>query len=113
MDANKNVRATAKAAKLSLRITDPQSPGAIVPEPECQHNKNRSLRFCEMEPMNGDAFGPVSSEGIRYERAQTKWDLNPMVQLFQGNPIIEIFQIVIAICSIWIIASEVMRRAGQ
>lgn len=36
-----------------------------------------------------------------------------MVQLFQGNPIIEIFQIVIAICSIWIIASEVMRRAGQ
>jgi hypothetical protein len=33
--------------------------------------------------------------------------------LFQGNPIIELFQITIAVCSVWIIASEVMRRARQ
>jgi hypothetical protein len=36
-----------------------------------------------------------------------------MFDLFHGNPIIELFQVVIAVCSIWIIASEVMRRAGH
>jgi hypothetical protein len=36
-----------------------------------------------------------------------------MLDLFQGNPIIELFQITIAVCSVWIIASEVMRRARQ
>jgi hypothetical protein len=41
MDAKKNVRATAKAAKLRLRITEPSVPGTIVPEPESEHNKNR------------------------------------------------------------------------
>ena len=36
-----------------------------------------------------------------------------MVHLFQGNPVIELFQIVIAVCSVWTIASEVMRRVRQ
>jgi hypothetical protein len=36
-----------------------------------------------------------------------------MIALFQGNPIVELFQVAIAVCSVWIIASEVMRRARQ
>jgi hypothetical protein len=36
-----------------------------------------------------------------------------MLNLFQANPLIELFQIVIAVCSVWIIASEVMRRASH
>jgi hypothetical protein len=36
-----------------------------------------------------------------------------MFDVFQGNPIVELFQVAIAVCSVWIIASEVMRRARQ